>query len=81
MEYYNLKDLKDLYRICNKYWKTGDIDYLAARHTVSRNMSDEEWLIIENIVGFVTRKHFPVKTALDVLEMLGFKSKESEEIK
>ncbi len=74
MKTYDINDLKDLYRKTNKFWKTGDRDYLDGRNELAMNICDKHWNWIEDVVSFTIAKHLPIKTAVDVLELFGYKA-------
>lgn len=69
---YSEKDLKDLYRIDNKYWKTGDVDFLPARFDLGKKIDEKFWTEICGIVSIATRKHLSIDTVVDALSLLGY---------
>lgn len=73
-----IKNVQDLYRIDNKYWKTGDTDLLPARTMAARVINVRFYSEIANIARICTQKHYPVQTLVDVLTMLGFEIAEEE---
>ena len=75
---YKWDDLRELYRVDNKYWKTGDIDILHKRMAVAEQIDEKFWSEILSIASLITRKHMPVNKFVEVLKVLGY---EAEEIK
>ena len=67
----NIKTLRDLYRVDNKYWKTGDTDYLSARTKFAMEIDERFWSEVQGIVSVATRKHLPIKSVIAALKPLG----------
>lgn len=79
IEKYKEKDLQELYRIDNKYWKTGDADILPKRSEIAMSISSRFWDAVETTVSIATRKHLPIQNVIDALKLLGFEMDEAEE--
>lgn len=77
-EKYKEKDLRELYRIDNKYWKTGDVDILSQRMETAKSISGRFWDKVAGIVSIATRKHLPIQNVIDALKSLGFEMDEVE---
>ena len=71
-EKYKEKDLRELYRIDNKYWKTGDVDILPKRMEIAKSISFRFWDAVVTVVSIATRKHLPIQNVIDALKLLGF---------
>lgn len=71
--------IRELYRVDNKYWKTGDKDILPKRTELAKSIDDRFWSEVSGIARIVTQKHYPVAKLAEVLRMLGFKLEEGEE--
>ena len=67
----DIKTLRDLYRVDNKYWKTGDTDYLFARTKLAMDIDERFWSDVQSIVSIATRKHLPIKAVIAALKPLG----------
>lgn len=78
-EKYKEKDIRELYRIDNKYWKTGDADILPKRFEIARSISDRYWDAVATVVSIATRKHLPIQNVIDALKFLGFEMDEVKE--
>lgn len=78
-EKYKEKDLRELYRIDNKYWKTGDADILPKRMEIAKSISGHYWDKVAGIVSIATRKHLPIQNVIDALKPLGFEMDEVKE--
>ena len=78
-ERYKEKDLRELYRIDNKYWKTGDADILPKRTQIAMSISSRFWDAVATTVSIATRKHLPIQNVIDALRLLGFEMDEVEE--
>lgn len=74
-----IKTVKELYRVDNKYWKTGDIDILPKRRELGKRIDERFWSEICEIATIVTQKHYPIKRFVEVLEMLGYEIEKEEE--
>ena len=79
IEKYKEKDLQELYRIDNKYCKTGDADILPKRSEIAMSISSRFWDAVETTVSIATRKHLPIQNVIDALKLLGFEMDEAEE--
>lgn len=79
MTTYKEKDLRELYRIDNKYWKTGDADLLSARIDAAEKVDARYWDCIASITSLATRKNLPVKKLMAALAELGFVAEEEKE--
>ena len=71
-EKYKEKDLRELYRIDNKYWKTGGADILPKRFEIAKSISGGFWDAVATVVSIATRKHLPIQNVIDALKLLGF---------
>ena len=78
MKTYKESDLKEMYRLSNKFWKTGDTDFLPTRNQIASNIDDRYWAEITNIINITVRKHLPLQTAADALALFGYKCIDSE---
>lgn len=78
-EKYKEKDLRELYRIDNKYWKTGDVDILPKRTQIAESISGRFWDAVATVVSIGTRKHLPIQNVIDALKLLGFEMEGEEE--
>ena len=67
----NVKTLRDLYRVDNKYWRTGDTDYLPGRTILAMDIDKRFWSEVLGIVSVATRKHLPIKSVIASLKPLG----------
>lgn len=74
-----IKLLRDLYRVDNKYWKTGDTDILPKRMELAKAIDSEFWSEISSIARIVTQKRLSVDTFAKCLELLGYEIVEGEE--
>lgn len=79
MDRISMKTLSELYRVSNKYWRTGDTDILPKEVEIARTVCDEYWSEIMDITRIVTRKHYPVKKLAEVLKVLGFDVEEEDD--
>lgn len=75
----SIKLLRELYRVDNKYWKTGDIDILPKRNGLAEAIDSRFWSEICSIASIVTQKHLPVDTFAKCLDLLGYEIVEGEE--
>lgn len=75
----SIKLLRELYRVDNKYWKTGDVDILPKCIELAKAIDSKFWCEIKSIACIVTRKHFSVDTFAKCLELLGYEIVEVEE--
>lgn len=76
---YSEAAIRELYRIDNKYWKTGDVDILAARMNAAKRISERFYAEVGGIVSIATRTGKPLKTVIDALEVLGFEMEGEDE--
>lgn len=79
MNKYREKALRELYRIDNKYWRTGDTDLLDKRFAIAKMVSERYWDCIASITSVATRQHLPVQALADALMALGFEMEEEAE--
>ena len=70
---YREKDLRELYRVDNKYWKTGDVDILSARTELAERIHKKRYDSICAIVSLATRENIPIKSVVEILEIYGLK--------
>lgn len=75
----SIKLLRELYRVDNKYWKTGDVDILPKRTELAEEIDSEFWSEISSIAKIVTQKRLSVDTFAKCLELLGYEIVEAEE--
>lgn len=75
---YKEKDLKELYRVDNKYWKTGDTDLLDKRMNLAKCIDENFCCEVCSITSVVTRKHLPINALADALNVLGFEMETDE---
>ena len=76
---YSEAAIRELYRIDNKYWKTGDTDILAARIEAAQRISERFYGEVSGIVSIATRTNKPLKTVIDALAVLGFEMEVKDE--
>lgn len=74
----SIKLLRELYRVDNKYWKTGDVDILPKCHELAEAIDSIFWCEIKSIASIVTRKRLSVDTFAKCLEVLGYEIVEGE---
>lgn len=79
-EKYKEKDLRELYRIDNKYWKTGDVDILPKRTQIAESISERFYDAVVTVVSIATRKHLPIQNVIDALKLLGFEMDGEENV-
>lgn len=79
MKTYSLKTLKELYRVDNKYWKTGDTDLLDKRMSLADAIDERFKFEITYVVAIATRSHLPVKAVVEALYPLGFVARSDDE--
>lgn len=75
----SIKLLRELYRVENKYWKTGDTDILPKVNEYAEAIDSIFWCDISSIASIVTRKRLSVDTFAKCLELLGYEIAEGEE--
>lgn len=78
MRTYDLKTLRELYRVDNKYWKTGDTDILPKRLDLAKQVDKDFWSEISAITSIATRTHKSVQDLVNALSALGFEIEEVE---
>lgn len=71
-ELIKIDTIQELYRVDNKYWKTGDTDILPKRTEVAQSIDKRFWSEVSGIAHIVTQKHYPVAKLAEVLRMLGY---------
>lgn len=81
MTTYKFDDLRELYRVDNKYWKTGDVDILDKRIALAKNIDSRFWAEIVSITALTTRKHLPFNKLVEVLKIFGYEAEEENEQK
>ena len=69
MKTYKLTTLRELYRVDNKYWKTGDVDILDKRLMLAQEIDSEYWSEIQAITALTTRKHKPFNALVEALRL------------
>lgn len=79
MKTYSFKTLKELYRVDNKYWKTGDTDLLDKRTNLAKAINERFTFEITAIVSIATRSHLPVNAVVEALYPLGFVARRDDE--
>ena len=67
-----IKLIRELYRLDNKYWKTGDADILPARFQVAQEMDERFYGELCGIMRMVTQQNYPVKRFVDIIRLLGY---------
>ena len=72
MKTYKLGDLRELYRVDNKYWKTGDVDILDKRAGLAREIDKRFWSEILSLTALATKKHLPLKVLVEVMKLYGY---------
>ena len=76
---YKEKDLRELYRIDDKYWKTGNVDILDARMILAEKIHKERWDSIGDIVSLATRENIPVERVVEILALYGLEMEPEKE--
>ena len=74
-----IQTLRELYRVDNKYWATGDVDILEKRRALAKEIDERFYYEICVVTHIATQKHFPVKKLAEVLKMLEFEIEEAED--
>ena len=74
----SIRLLRELYRVDNKYWKTGDIDILPKRTELAEAIDSRFWSEIAGIARILTQKRLSVDTFAKCLELLGYEIVEDE---
>ncbi len=65
-------DVREAYRVSNKYWKTGDVDILPKKIETARAIDNKYWSEISSIVDLTAKKHLPVYVLSYVLKEFGY---------
>ena len=76
---YPMKSLRELYRVDNKYWKTGDTDILPKRSDLGRDIDSNFGDQIADMVSIATRCHLSVQSVVEALAALGYVAMDDEE--
>ena len=71
--------IRELYRVDNKYWKTGDTDILPKRIELAKCIDERFYGDVSGIAHIVTQKHYPVAKLAEVLRTLGYNVEGGEE--
>lgn len=79
MKTYKMNGLRELYRVDNKYWKTGDLDLLPLRMLLAKGIDERFWDNIASITAMITRSHMPFNKLVEVLSVLGYEQEEKGE--
>ena len=74
-----MQTVRELYRVDAKYWKTGDVDILPLRSSLSDSLDKRFGYELINIMSVVTRKHYPVQRFVDVCKLLGIELEEDDD--
>lgn len=77
---YKKQDLRELYRVDNKYWKTGDTDLLDKRINLAKSIDEKFWCEVASMTAVATRKHLPVQTLVNALKVLGFEMEGKDDV-
>ena len=76
MKTYKWDDLRELYRVDNKYWKTGDVDILDKRTACGKAIDERYWSEVLALAAFVTRQHKPFNVLVEAMKVLGYEPEE-----
>ena len=76
---YSMRTLRELYRVDNKYWKTGDIDILPKRSNLGRDIDPRFDNEIAGMARIATQSHLPVQSLAEALAALGYVGMDDEE--
>lgn len=76
MKTYRWDDLRELYRVDNKYWKTGDVDILDKRMALGKKIDERFWDCITSLTEFVTKQHKPFNVLVEAMKVLGYEAEE-----
>lgn len=79
MKSYKIKTLRELYRVDNKYWKTGDIDILYKRTSLAKEIDGAYWSEICALTALATHTHKPFTALVGALRLYGYEGIEAEE--
>lgn len=79
MKTYKWDDLRELYRVDNKYWKTGDVDILDKRMALAKEIDGKLWDCVTNLTAFVTRRKKPFNVLVEAMKVLGYVAEEQTE--
>ena len=74
----SIKLVSELYRVDNKYWKTGNVDILPKRIDLAKEIDERFWPEIANLATIVTQKRLSVDTYAKCLELLGYEITDEE---
>lgn len=72
MKKYRWDDLRELYRVDNKYWKTGDVDILEKRTALAMRIDKKYWDSIASLATFTTRQRLPFNKLVDAMRIMGY---------
>lgn len=72
MKRYLWDDLRELYRVDNKYWKTGDVDILEKRMAIAKRIDEKYWDSITSLTAFTTRQRLPFNKLVDAMRIMGY---------
>lgn len=73
---YKWDDLRELYRVDNKYWKTGDVDILNKRMALAKGIDEKLWDCVTSLTAFVTRRKKPFNVLVEAMKVLGYEPEE-----
>lgn len=79
MKTYKWDDLRELYRVDNKYWKTGDVDILDKRMALAEGIDERLWDCVASLTAFVTRQKKPFHVLVEAMKVLGYVAEEQME--
>ena len=79
MRTYRWDDLRELYRVDNKYWKTGDIDILDKRMALAKKIDEKLWDYVTSLTSLVTRRKKPFNVLVEAMKVLGYVAEEQME--
>lgn len=78
MKKYRWDDLRELYRVDNKYWKTGDVDILEKRMSIAKRIDEKYWDNITNLTAFTTKQRLPFNKLVDAMRIMGYEPYEGD---
>ena len=78
MKKYRWDDLRELYRVDNKYWKTGDVDILEKRTSIAKRIDEKYWDNITNLTAFTTKQRLPFNKLVDAMRIMGYEPYEGD---
>ena len=64
--------LRELYRVDNRYWKTGDVDILPKRRELAGLIDKTYYSEVAGIARIITQRRYPVAKLAEVLTLLGY---------